>query len=249
MGLFVTVCVENTAQLCSNGEDDDGDGNIDCKDTGCASFCVSDSAGTTSAASEPEDTLPKCQDGIDNDGNGYVDCADFSCSKSPDQAVASFCEEKEEDTLDKCQDGIDNDGNGYVDCADYSCTKSGIQAVVDYCASILENTVERCSDGIDNDGNGYIDCGDFSCSRADSVEVKQVCRESAYLPDARSGLYDANGNLDLSKQDADALMKVNRFCSDGLDNDGDTYVDCEDWDCRWNPLVTVCNDEIKVCFE
>lgn len=29
-------------------------------------------------------------------------------------------------------------------------------------------------------------------------------------------------------------------CGDGRDNDGDGYVDCEDWDCGRNPAVTVC---------
>jgi hypothetical protein len=36
-------------------------------------------------------------------------------------------------------------------------------------------------------------------------------------------------------------------CSDGLDNDKDGFVDCDDWDCSWNPLVTVCNGRAKVC--
>ncbi|NCQ60586.1 MAG: hypothetical protein GW913_07950, partial [Myxococcales bacterium] len=25
--------------------------------------------------------------------------------------------------------------------------------------------------------------------------------------------------------------------SDHLDNDGDGFVDCDDWDCNWNPLL------------
>jgi hypothetical protein len=31
-----------------------------------------------------------------------------------------------------------------------------------------------------------------------------------------------------------------------LDNDGDGSIDCADWDCAWNPLVTVCSGK-KVC--
>ena len=29
-------------------------------------------------------------------------------------------------------------------------------------------------------------------------------------------------------------------CNDMMDNDLDGFVDCEDWDCSWNPLVTLC---------
>ncbi|MBI2377759.1 MAG: hypothetical protein HYV07_27400 [Deltaproteobacteria bacterium] len=35
-------------------------------------------------------------------------------------------------------------------------------------------------------------------------------------------------------EDTDAL------CSDGQSNDGDPYVDCDDYDCSRNPAVTVC---------
>ena len=36
-------------------------------------------------------------------------------------------------------------------------------------------------------------------------------------------------------------------CSDGEDNDGDGLVDCDDWDCTYNPFVTVCDDGPRVC--
>ena len=29
-------------------------------------------------------------------------------------------------------------------------------------------------------------------------------------------------------------------CMDGMDNDGDGYIDCDDYDCSMNPGVTVC---------
>jgi hypothetical protein len=33
---------------------------------------------------------------------------------------------------------------------------------------------------------------------------------------------------------------TNALCSDGLDNDGDTFIDCNDFNCSRNPAVTVC---------
>ena len=40
---------------------------------------------------------------------------------------------------------------------------------------------------------------------------------------------------------------VDERCSDGKDNDGDGFVDCEDWDCRHNPEATVCDDAPLIC--
>jgi len=35
-------------------------------------------------------------------------------------------------------------------------------------------------------------------------------------------------------------------CEDGIDNDLDGFTDCEDWDCSWNPAVSVC-DGNRIC--
>ena len=29
-----------------------------------------------------------------------------------------------------------------------------------------------------------------------------------------------------------------------MDNDGDGFVDCDDWDCQYNPDVTVCTGDL-----
>ena len=73
---------------CSDGIDNDGDGNIDGGDAGCASGLSVDIEN------------PACDDGIDNDGDGLVDAAsDVACI-----ATDGVSE------LSQCQDGIDNDG-------------------------------------------------------------------------------------------------------------------------------------------
>ena len=35
---------------------------------------------------------------------------------------------------------------------------------------------------------------------------------------------------------------TNLTCTDGIDNDHDGYVDCDDFNCSQNPAVTVCNE-------
>jgi formylglycine-generating enzyme len=57
---------ENTAELCSNGIDDDFNGLVDCQEASCNGFC-------------PEQSAASCTDGQDNDGDGLVDGADPRC--------------------------------------------------------------------------------------------------------------------------------------------------------------------------
>ncbi len=68
--------VENTPRLCQNGEDDDGDGLVDCDDDGCAQliFCV-----TRRQAAAAEDSAEECHNGEDDDGDALVDCDDDGC--------------------------------------------------------------------------------------------------------------------------------------------------------------------------
>jgi 2-hydroxychromene-2-carboxylate isomerase len=82
-----------TKEVCDNGEDDTGNGLVDCKDPDCkyAQVC-----------------RENCTDGKDNTGNGLVDCKDPDCAKH----VAC---------MENCEDGQDNTGNGLVDCKDPDC--------------------------------------------------------------------------------------------------------------------------------
>mgnify|MGYP002038764261 CR=1 FL=1 len=144
---------------------------------------------------------------------------------------------------------LDNDGDGYVDCADFDCPKEDPE-IDAFCAGTSEEDTETCADGIDNDGNGYIDCADFSCSQSANPLVRGLCQESLYRPLAGSTptapRVDACESSDEPNCDADKQAVANFACSDEKDNDGDGYVDCDDFDCAWNPLVTVC-DGPRVC--
>jgi endo-1,4-beta-D-glucanase Y len=73
-GLVFSSCsnqqpaLENTAELCSNRADDNGNGLFDCEDPSCidAGFCG-------------EITQELCSNGIDEDENGLTDCEELSC--------------------------------------------------------------------------------------------------------------------------------------------------------------------------
>ncbi|MEZ4444800.1 MAG: hypothetical protein R3B72_37340 [Polyangiaceae bacterium] len=244
---------EDTLAACSDGKDNDADTRYDCADEQCSQN--PDPAIVAHCNQAPEDSLLECSDGIDNNANGFIDCGDNDCRPqcndctmedvppccSPQQLqLLQFCggTGEAEVTLERCTDNIDNDGNGYTDCQDFSCDGSRApsaeerNALIEYCDDTLERTYDKCTDGIDNDGNGYTDCGDFSCRNSNDPDVQIACQESVRIEAPWP-------HPDVTPDD---------HCSDGLDNDNDGYVDCDDWDCSWNPEVTVCQPPGKrVC--
>jgi hypothetical protein len=235
---------------CDDGIDNNENGATDCDDASCLTDMACADLGPEDTAErcsdgvsndgdnfvdcddfdcdafcETEDTAEACADGVDNDNNGFTDCNDFSCE--------DFC--PTEETLEECSDMVDNDEDGFQDCEDNSCRDSDDAAVQAYCRDILEATFEKCTDGIDNDGNRFIDCDDRNCSDSNNPAVRQACQESLVR------FFDDDFPPEQPDQDA-----INARCSDGQDNDLDGFVDCDDWDCAWHPLVTVCTGR-KIC--
>lgn len=101
---------ETTPELCSDGVDNDGNGAVDCADSGCTSydFCI-------------ERSDERCKDGVDNDADGKVDCQDEGCCPYADCHLQTGVNCLEQ-TQKACLDGVDNDDNGLTDCADFNCT-------------------------------------------------------------------------------------------------------------------------------
>ena len=142
-----------------------------------------------------------------------------------------------ETTNELCSDGKDNDGNGFADCEDFNCaTGPGITVCNSTggnggssgtggnggsagSSSGAENTVELCSDGKDNDGDKYIDCEDKDCCSL--VDCKQSAPTSYCAKQGTGGTGGSSG------------VKENtvELCTDKKDNDGDKYIDCNDFDC------------------
>jgi len=68
---FMNTKVERAPQ-CNDGKDNDGDGLIDLKDTGCKDVKDNDE-------SDSNPTVAQCSDGNDNDADGLVDAKDPGC--------------------------------------------------------------------------------------------------------------------------------------------------------------------------
>ena len=94
---YHTITISETAPECSDGIDNDGDGDIDLADPGCFG----------GGGGGNESPNPECSDGVDNDGDGNTDYpADLSCNALTGD---------DESAVTECSDGIDNDGDGDID--------------------------------------------------------------------------------------------------------------------------------------
>jgi hypothetical protein len=128
-------------------------------------------------------------------------------------------------------------GSGAVDAGDNAADRGNpVDRTVPGCTpSGAEASNAACTDGIDNDCNGYLDCNDRGCSRNTAVTV---CGAAL---DAGTRL-DATARRDVGPCDASGLENTNAACSDGVDNDCDGYVDCNDFNCSRTATVTLCHD-------
>ncbi|MBR4986054.1 MAG: hypothetical protein IKY83_09985 [Proteobacteria bacterium] len=176
-----------------------------------------------------ENTVYYCTDGFDNDLDGLADCEDPDCQAvgtkeipgpgaicCPGVTDANGIWSPAENTPFACSDGIDNDGNGFSDCHDNACKQLSVCCV----KTGDENTVDACSDGIDNDCDGYADCNDYSCKGGNSKDSAATPESIAYC--------ELSQNTTIIKGDENTL----EACSDGIDNDGDGYADCNDYSCN-----------------
>lgn len=144
-----------------------------------------------------------------------------------------------------CSDREDNDGDGLTDCADADCYDEPVCEA----GGDPEQNNERCSDWIDNDGDGAVDCEDEEC-HGPGVTVCEGSMQSgaSQAASASSGddLPELTGDMtafDLIGGFGDVDGERNEYlCSDGIDNDGDGRTDCQDFGCRFDPMVTVCQD-------
>lgn len=152
----------------------------------------------------------------------------------------------------QCADGLDDDKDYVIDCADSDC-KADPSCQPD---GSPEDTDARCSDWLDNDEDGATDCEDDDCNAGHI----QACKGSWDLRGSQGArpvqavqASQSQGNLlpklekgmsvqDLIGKGDDIDGERNDIlCSDGIDNDLDGATDCEDFGCKFDDSVTVCN--------
>ncbi|MCA9667598.1 MAG: hypothetical protein KC503_18485 [Myxococcales bacterium] len=162
-----------------------------------------------------------CTDGVDNDGDSVYDCGDSDCKDHP----ACKPDGGPENTNKRCSDWIDNDGNGHTDCDDRACQRPGITV----CKGSWDLPKKTNGGSQTNNGNnGGNQNGGTKKKKAKPDPNARLLKPGMSLEE----LVGKGGDKDGERNDV--------LCSDGIDNDGDGKIDCEDFGCRYDPSVTVC---------
>jgi hypothetical protein len=234
-----------TETNCGDGTDNDGDGLIDCGDDDCAA----------DARCIPETS---CTNGIDDDADTLTDCYDPGCVPDPACTIAGN---------DTCTSAYalpdDPDGVWYGTTAGmihdtvgtcatsatapdvvYSFELTGRATVTAWLAGSAYDTVmylrnTPCATGTS------IACNDDNGSGGSWSRISTTLDPGTYFLFV-DGYGTASGNYVL--QVTTVLAEV---CTGGIDEDGDTLIDCADPDCRTSPscVELACGDTIDNDFD
>jgi hypothetical protein len=170
-----------------------------------------------------------CCDGIDNDGDGDVDCNDWDC----------WCDAYYLDS--------DNDGWGDASMSwygDSSCVPPNyvdswqVGDCDDSDPNVNPGAWENCCNGIDDDCDGDVDCNDWDCW----CDTYYLDSDNDGWGDASMSWYGDSSCVPPNYVDSwqvgdcdDSDPNVNpgawENCCNGIDDDCDGDVDCNDWDC------------------
>jgi len=111
--------------------------------------------------------------------------------------------------------------DGY--CGDGTCDPGEDQCnCPDDCGTPPSTETGYCADGIDNDCDTYTDCDDADC------DSDPACQ-------CGNGTCDPGEDQCNCPEDCGTPPSTETSCTDGVDNDCDTYTDCDDSDCDSDP--------------
>jgi len=209
----------------------------------------------------PPSTETSCTDGVDNDCDNYTDCADADCDSDPAcQCGNGTCDPGEDchtcpdDCISRttppkfaycCGDGTcegdENETNCAVDCGggsfcgDETCDPGEDQCNCPDDCGTPPSTETSCTDEIDNDCDTDVDCDDSDCIGDPACPT---CGDETCDP----GEDQCN-----CPADCGTPPSTETSCTDEVDNDCDTYVDCDDPDCEGDPACPDCGDPGDPC--
>jgi len=252
------LLIESTASEVNCGDtiDDDLDGLTDCEDPDCDS--------------QPTACIEDCTNGVDDDGDNAVDCADGSCTARPSCVpacgVADFIvpstlpfDQLGQDSAAATDDtyipaftcpqpgggsiGFDKGLSGGDVIYEFVPTETGehgIRVWGQNGANHILAVLNTCPGSQVQPGECVL-ATDFGFT-SEWLFIDLVANTTYYVLVDSAGLFnEQGGGYDFQ------IYKVGTEtdCSNGTDDDGDTFVDCQDPDCFGPPscgVETTCND-------
>jgi hypothetical protein len=222
-------CKACTIEVCDDGIDNSCDGKIDCADPSCA---LSPSCAPTAEV---------CSNGLDDDHDGKTDCQDPDCANNP------HCIVKQANCLSpkliSASGTYTGNTTGNVSETKGACGGDAGEAVF-YFVLTTPTKVTLDSVGTSFDSTLYVRTGhcntgkEIACdddsggSHAAKVAFSILYPGTYYVfldgytVDPNNGANEGPFTLNV-----DFVPNPQEICDDGIDNDGDHYVDCADPDC------------------
>ncbi len=227
--LVAPACSRCTTELCQNGLDDNCDGRIDCADPSCFFDPACDA--------QPE----LCNNGKDDDHDGLIDCHDPDCRTNP------LCVSQHASCLTPkllaASGTYTGDTTGFVGETTGSCGGAAGEAdfyfVVRQPTRVHLDTVGTAFDSMLYVRTGAcragheIDCDDDSGgNHAASLDIP-ILYPGTYYVFVDGFTIDATQGPDEGAYalHADFTANPTETCDNGIDDDGDRWVDCADPDC------------------
>ena len=159
----------------------------------------------------------------------------------------------------RCGDGRRDPGEACdrADLGGATCVTEGFAGGELYCSASCELAFdfcypgEICDNGVDDDRDGAIDCDDPDCARrspcphcGDGIALDEDCDGADLGGNTCGSLGYDGGELSCRSNctlDATECFRLER-CDNGLDDDGDGAIDCEDDDCTGVAPCPRCGD-------
>jgi hypothetical protein len=227
------ACSKPGQEICNNGLDDDGNGLIDCADPACKG----------SISCRPAMGVEICNNGIDDNGDGLVDCADPQCTTFPGCLTLNCSPDVDFGTLaahgSSVTKSIDTTGStrSFVTCA----TPGGTARVARF---TLTQTADVRLDFSQATGTAHV-VSLFRAGASQTCDRNPVtCVNAGDMPtdtQTFSGLQAGTYWLIVQSypmtQGATTVtlstgnMSMPEICNNGIDDDGNGLVDCQDQAC------------------
>jgi len=202
-------CTGANLEDCTNGTDDNNDDYIDCEDSQCMMV--------------PPCFEPICDDNNDDDGDGRIDCADYDCfgaiaCRGGSGDVGDPCARQDDCSSGQCITEADvGFPSGYCtvlnqdkDCTELACPAGSTCVELGWFGGPPSGCFTDCSSSSCRDAY-ECDTSDNTCWPACTANTQ--CTVTNYCNTERG------------------RCEIHEFCNNTTDDDGDTFVDCEDPDC------------------